>query len=295
VDRFPPMTALSRLRARAADAPLDRAPLRRAGVLAVLLVLLLIAGRALGPGGPAPDGAAAGRQSVQAEAERVSARPGPSLWTPGRVAALVLLAAGGGFAFVLHRRSAPAATASAIRVVETHTLGPGQSLRLVACGGEVLLLGVTGEGTRVLRHWPRDAFEEDGARGAPPARFADALAARLADVPETPTPDALTEPSERAFPSWTGGARGGRLSGAPPPPDGRDVSASGTDSADDGVPRRAGLPPPRSLPPRRRGGTPPAQGEDSVVPAEPVPLAAAAGAPLAGRPHALRQFAAGRA
>ena len=55
-------------------------------------------------------------------------------------------------------------------------LAQGQQLRLVRCGGEVLLLGVTGGQISLLRRYPDDAFEH-----VPPpataAGFADLLRA----------------------------------------------------------------------------------------------------------------------
>lgn len=166
------MSALVSLRDRLRALPLDRAPLRRAGVLSALLVALLAAGQWLGPS-PRPARAAdPGRHDVRAATEDVSA------WTPGRALALVLLLAGGGAALWLHQRRAPGAAgrASALDVLETHSLGPSHSLRLVACGGEVLLLSVGAEGARVLREWPRDRFEAAAAPPTPTAPFADVLA-----------------------------------------------------------------------------------------------------------------------
>ena len=175
-----PAPLLDRLRAL----PLDRAPLRRAGVLAALLALLLVAGRWLGPSSSGPSAAEVRRHDVQA-AEASSAPP--PAWTAGRFAALVLLVAGGGAAAFLHRRRAGGAEtpASALEVLETHALAGGHSLRLVACGGEVLLLGVGAEGARVLRAWPRVAFDDpDGPS------FADALADAedRATAPPRPAP-----------------------------------------------------------------------------------------------------------
>ena len=145
------------LRDRLAALPLDRAPLRRAGVLTALLVVLLVAGQAFRPG-RGDSRPPADRQHVQADLEKRSAPP--TGWTGGRVLALLLLAGGGGGAWLLHRRSAPAAArSSALDVIETQTLGPGQSLRLVACGDDVLLLSASSEGIRLLRSWPRDRFE----------------------------------------------------------------------------------------------------------------------------------------
>ena len=171
------MSPLDTLRRRFAAMPLDRAPLRRAGLLTVLLVVLIGAMQAMGPARPERSA----RHAVQATPETSSAsadpasadpasadpasagpRPAPrrSGWGAGRVLALVLLVGGGGAAVVLRRRAAPAeARRAVLEVLETHPLGPGQALRLVACGDEVLLLAATSEGVRMLRHWPRDAVD----------------------------------------------------------------------------------------------------------------------------------------
>ena len=181
-----PAPLLDRLRAL----PLDRAPLRRAGVLAALLVVLLAAGQWFGASSSGPSVAEARRQGVRA-AEEVSAPPPAPSWTAGRFVALVLLVAAGGAAAVLHRRRSggAAASSSALEVLETHALSGGHSLRLVACGGEVLLLGVGAEGARVLRAWPRAAFDEQDGPS-----FADALADAEDHATAPPRPTAPAAP-----------------------------------------------------------------------------------------------------
>jgi flagellar biogenesis protein FliO len=185
---------MSALRSRLDGLPLDRAPLRRAGLLAVLLVTLLAAGTLFGPDRAAALAPPADRQEVLAHPEPVSAPRPATGWTGGRVIALLLLGGGGVLAVVLRRRRAPSARgrAAMIDVIETHPLGPGQTLHLVACGEEVLLLCVGGEQTRLLRHWPHTALD------AGTASFADALALAASpdDAPEVDgledAPDWLT-------------------------------------------------------------------------------------------------------
>ncbi len=178
------MPPLSDLRARLDALPLDRAPLRRAGLLTALLVVLLVVGKMFGPGRAADERPAA-RHDLRATTEEVSAPRSSSLWTGGRVLAVVFLAVGGGLAFVLHRRSggAVATSSAALDVLETHSLGPGQSLRLVGCGDEVLLLSVGSEGAHLLRHWPRASFDRDAVS------FADALATAQSDADPLPAAD----------------------------------------------------------------------------------------------------------
>ncbi|WP_420456780.1 flagellar biosynthetic protein FliO [Rubrivirga sp.] len=199
---MPDSSPLSDLRARLGSLPLDRAPLRRAGLLSVLLVALLVVGKAFGPSGGAAL-APAPRHDVQTPTEEVSAAPRPSPrssgWTGGRVLALVLLAAGGAVAVALHRRRGPAASGdAALDVIETHPLGPGHSLRLVGCGDEVLLLSVGGDGARLLRHWPREHFDRDAVS------FADALAEAADDLdPDAPEPSVELEAATDAeLPRW---------------------------------------------------------------------------------------------
>lgn len=182
------MPDLSDLRARLAALPVDRAPLRRAGLLTVLLVVLVVATQALAPD-MTPASATLGRQDVQSEAETRSAGSGTTL---GRLGALALLVAGGGVALVLRRRSAPAQTASALEVLETHPLGQGHSLRLVACGDEVLLLDVGAEGARLLRQWPRGRFDgtTDVAVQHPEAAAAAGPPAIALVAQDEPTPEA---------------------------------------------------------------------------------------------------------
>ena len=182
-----PMLDPAALRARLGALPLDRAPLRRAGLLAVLLVVLVVAGKALGPDRSAAT-APASRQELRAATENGSATRdrSPSNWTAGRMLALLLLAGGAGGAFLLHRRSAPAApTSAALDVIETHTLGPGQTLQLVACGDDVLLLSATSDAIRLLRTWPRDRFDRRAVSFADVlASAGDTIDAGLADEDE---------------------------------------------------------------------------------------------------------------
>ncbi|WP_412061175.1 flagellar biosynthetic protein FliO [Rubrivirga sp. IMCC45206] len=207
------MTAPSDLRARLAALPLDRAPLRRAGVLAVLLVALLVAGKMVGPSRPAPPA----RQDVQAGAEAVSAPDrGPETWTGGRVLAVVLLVGGGLGALALRRRRPASAAARRLDVLESRPLGATPALQLVACADEVLLVSVAADGARVLRHWPRDRF--DGApalaeadRLAPADPLASAPAPVVLTVPPRPVVVPSAEPA--AYPTF---AEALAIAGGPP-------------------------------------------------------------------------------
>jgi len=252
------MSTPSSLRARLAALPLDRGPLRRAGLLSLLLIALLAAGKAFGPGRPAAASTLADRNEAAAPAEGVSAsRPGAptsrSAWTGGRVLAVVLLAAGGGIALVLHRRrpAAGAGTAAALGVIETRPLGPNQSLQLVACADEVLLLAVGAEGTTLLRHWPRAHFDADAPT------LDDAVSAVPPAVPRPRAPDA-DEPSFA------------------------EVLAAVSDAASDAAPAAPASAPRPAAPP---GTVPPS-------PAAPVPAPSASPSapPAADRSWGLHQF-----
>ncbi len=189
-----PSSFLSGIRDRVSGSVVDPAPLRRAGLLAVALVVLLVIGRAFGPSAASSSSPAAERQSLQAPTEQVAAPT--SSWTVGRIGAVLFLMVGGGIALVLRRRSSTATPSeAALEVLGTHSLGPGQSLRLVSCGDEVLLLSVGGEGTRLLRHWPRATF--GGATDAP--SFAEVLAKAAPDLEDAPPASTLeVEPLEVA-------------------------------------------------------------------------------------------------
>ncbi|MEO0557630.1 MAG: flagellar biosynthetic protein FliO [Bacteroidota bacterium] len=182
---------LDRLRQRADALPLDRTPLRRAGLLTALLIVLLVLGKVFSPA-PARS---ADRQDVRSATEEVSAPRSSAVWTGGRVLAILFLLTGGGIAFWLHRRAGGriVSNGSTLQVLETHTLGPGQSLRLVACGEEVLLLSVASDGATLLRHWPRARFD------AEPVSFADALAS-LTDDSSAPSPLSTEESLEAKTP-----------------------------------------------------------------------------------------------
>ena len=163
------MLDLADLRARWDALPLDRAPLRRAGLLSILLVALLVLGKAFGPDRSAASAPAASRNQAPTATERVS-EPARG-WTGGRIVAVVLLVAGVGGALVLRKRSGPATGASSeIDVLETLALGTGQTLKLIACGGEVLLVSATEQSVQLLRQWPRERFDRT------PPSFADVLA-----------------------------------------------------------------------------------------------------------------------
>ena len=109
----------------------------------------------------------------------LATRPERSLLRPGNVIAFLLLAGGGAWAIHLRRRQdgpGEAAREPALRALDTLTLAPGQSVRLVALGDEVLLLGVAQGGVSLLCRYHAD--EAPAALSEPasgPTDFGDLL------------------------------------------------------------------------------------------------------------------------
>lgn len=80
---------------------------------------------------------------------------GPALWTPGNAIALLLLLGGGAWALYLQRRQAEGPGANAtLEALETLQLAPNQEIRLVRCGPDVLVLGVTSGQITCLTTYP---------------------------------------------------------------------------------------------------------------------------------------------
>jgi len=86
--------------------------------------------------------------------------PQIEIFTWGNGAAALLLAAGALYALYLHQQRGPASSPSRMHTVGKMPLGQSRHLRLVACGGEVLLLGITDDDIVLLKAYPDDAFED---------------------------------------------------------------------------------------------------------------------------------------
>jgi flagellar biogenesis protein FliO len=114
------------------------------------------------------------------------------------VVALLLLAGAAAGAVALRRRAAAGpAPDTTLDVLESITIGPAQSLRLVAVGDEVLLLSVGADGARMLRHWPRATFDRRAVS------LHDALALDAADhaAPDAAPPEGIpSQPGPEATP-----------------------------------------------------------------------------------------------
>lgn len=153
-------------------------PIHRAVLLAAGLLMLFVAVQLLPSGGaPPPVTASAAHADGAAPATRATPAPrdGVRLFGAGNGLALLLLAGGGLFAMHLRRRNAGAATPGALQPLGQLALGPHGHLRLVRCGDDVLLLGVTAQQVTLIRRYASDAFADagDGAPALP--HFAELL------------------------------------------------------------------------------------------------------------------------
>ena len=100
----------------------------------------------------------------------------------------MLLLGGGGLAWYLRRqRGSDGSPAVPIETLGRLNLAPNQQLRLVRCGGEVLLLGVTAGQITMLKSYDEEAFraaaaasnETEGPEPARHAQLGEATFARL--------------------------------------------------------------------------------------------------------------------
>lgn len=81
------------------------------------------------------------------------------VFTWGNMMVLLLLGGGGAYALYLRQQGENTASTAPFRPLGQLALGQSQNLRLVACGEEVLLLGVTDDEVTLLKTYPPDAFE----------------------------------------------------------------------------------------------------------------------------------------
>jgi flagellar protein FliO/FliZ len=141
---------------------------RRALLLGGGLVLLFLTLRLMTPSTPAaPPVVEQSESGAEAFHGPYGARSSYRLFSAGNVVALLLLAGGGALALYLRRRTTPGGDASALLEPVGHLhLAAGQQLRLVRCGDDVLLLGVTAGQITLLQRYPADAFAEALPAGA---------------------------------------------------------------------------------------------------------------------------------
>lgn len=154
---------------------LKRAFLFGAGLLLLWVALQLV------PSPSSPPETAVYSDDAGTVAARAEQRPSPRtprLFTPGTLAALLLL--GGGVAVAVHlRRTSTGEGPNAITPLGEYALGPNQSLRLIECAGEVLLIGVTGGQVNLLRSYAADQFDlrlpDEAVMRPTDSHFADLL------------------------------------------------------------------------------------------------------------------------
>lgn len=109
---------------------------------------------------------------------------GVDVFTWGNATAMLLLLGGGGYAYYLNRPG-PTTTGDAVfRPLGQFALGQSQQLRLVACGDEVLLLGVTDNDVTLLKTYSDEAFDDHPT-------FAEEEK-RTSDGTSIPTPTAVS-------------------------------------------------------------------------------------------------------
>lgn len=156
---------------------LKRAFLFGAGLLLLWVSLQLLPSRTL-PNGPPVYSDDAGTVASRGQQETSSEAPG--VFTPGNLLAVLLLCGGVGLAVHLRRRAKSASEPMPITPLGWYSIGPHQSLRLVECGDEVLLLGVTSGQVNLLRSYPSGHFDEmpmkdETKRPPSESHFADVL------------------------------------------------------------------------------------------------------------------------
>lgn len=161
--------------------------LRRALLFGGGLVLLWLAVQLMpSPATPEPTPIAAESPDTHDVGVVVSASgtDAPRPFSTGTLVAFLVLAAGGGVAWYLRRRSGVALVhTTPIQSIGQLGLAQNQQLRLVKCGGEVLLLGVTAGQITLLKSYPEDLFLKKQAT-------ADAMNGADAE-PEALTPGAM--------------------------------------------------------------------------------------------------------
>ena len=109
-------------------------------------------------------------------AEGTTIRKPVSLFRPGYFVVVAILIGGVGLAVHLRRREGGDASGGLpLRTLGQMQMAPQQQLRLVSCGEDVLLLGVTTGQITLLKSWPKDAFPaHEGPETAPAASSAPA-------------------------------------------------------------------------------------------------------------------------
>lgn len=111
------------------------------------------------PSSPPPSPVASDEAGTVATS--VEESDGLTVFTPGRIAVLVLLAGGAAGAYYLQKRSNEQSTSTAVALQSLGQLplSPNQQLQLVRCSDEILLLGVSPNEIRLLKSYSEAEFE----------------------------------------------------------------------------------------------------------------------------------------
>ncbi len=139
------------------------------GLLIITGGLLLLWGLvALMPSSPPAPAVASDEAGTVATS--VESSEGLTVFTPGRIAVLVLLAAGGAGALYLNQRAGSASRSprGPLQPMGDLALTPNQQLKLVRCRDDVLLLGISQGEIRLLKSYPRSEFESADAEELAP-------------------------------------------------------------------------------------------------------------------------------
>ena len=94
-----------------------------------------------------------------------------SLFSTGYVAVVLLLIGGVGVAFYLRRRTqGHTIAATSLQSLGQLQFAPNQQVRLIRCGEDVLLLGVTSGQITLLKNYSHDAFTASDDTPEPPVK-----------------------------------------------------------------------------------------------------------------------------
>lgn len=137
----------------------SRQYLRRAGMFAGGLLLLWLALQ-LFPSTTSMPPVYSDESGSVADGEEIRmSNEGPHFFSLGNIAAIIILAGGGAFAYVAQKRAKRGrSSTSLIEDMDQLGVGQGQQLRLIRCGGDVLLVGVTANQISLLRDFDLEQF-----------------------------------------------------------------------------------------------------------------------------------------
>lgn len=141
-------------------------PLFRRGVFLVgVLIALWVIGQSTTPdrssASSAPDSSGVADTEFASSSGQESRDAGIQLFTWGKVGAFLLLLGGGTYAVYLRQNETGRTKNAPLRPLGRLSVGQSQHLRLVGCGDEVLLIGVSDDGLCLLKTYSREAFGED--------------------------------------------------------------------------------------------------------------------------------------